>query len=76
MINRSVIKIFANDYPKDYPEPESVVDVLKNKKIVKEMPVVMRERQGGTSSIGSLKSIYYMIKVTLAILVESLRRYQ
>jgi len=76
MINRSVIKIFANDYPKDYPEPESVVAVLKNKKIVKEMPVVMRERQGGTSSIGSLKSIYYMIKVTLAILVESLRRYQ
>ncbi len=76
MINRSVIKIFANDYPKDYPEPESVVAVLKNKKIVKEMPVVMRERQGGTSSIGSLKSIYYMIKVTLAILVESLRRYR
>ncbi|MCI8494392.1 MAG: glycosyltransferase family 2 protein [Lachnospiraceae bacterium] len=76
MINRSVIKIFANDYPKDYPEPESVVAVLKNKKIVKEMPVVMHERQGGTSSIGSLKSIYYMIKVTLAILVESLRRYQ
>ena len=76
MINRSVIKIFANDYPKDYPEPESVVAVLKNKKIVKEMPVVMRERQGGTSSIGSLKSIYYMIKVTLAILVESMRRYQ
>ncbi|MCI8299132.1 MAG: glycosyltransferase family 2 protein [Lachnospiraceae bacterium] len=76
MINRSVIEIFAKDYPKDYPEPESVVAVLRNKKQVKEIPVVMRERQGGSSSIGSIRSIYYMIKVTLAILVESLRRYK
>ena len=53
MINRSVIEIFAKDYPKDYPEPESVVAVLRNKKQVKEIPVVMRERQGGSSSIGS-----------------------
>lgn len=76
MINRSVIEIFAKDYPKDYPEPESVVAVLRNKKRVKEIPVVMRERQGGSSSIGSVKSVYYMVKVTLAILVESLRRYK
>ncbi|NBH13616.1 glycosyltransferase family 2 protein [Lachnospiraceae bacterium] len=76
MINRSVIKIFAKDYPKDYPEPESVVAVLRNKKQVKEIPVIMRERQGGSSSIGSIRSVYYMVKVTLAILVESLRRYK
>ncbi|MEY8390593.1 glycosyltransferase family 2 protein [Lachnospiraceae bacterium 45-W7] len=76
MINRSVIEIFAKDYPKDYPEPESVVAVLRNKKQVKEIPVIMRERQGGSSSIGSIRSVYYMVKVTLAILVESLRRYK
>ncbi len=76
MINRSVLEIFAKDYPKDYPEPESVVAVLRNKKRVKEIPVVMRERQGGSSSIGNVKSVYYMVKVTLAILVESLRRYK
>ncbi len=76
MINRSVIEIFARDYPKDYPEPESVVAVLRKKKHVKEIPVVMRERQGGSSSIRSVKSVYYMVKVTLAILVERLRRYE
>lgn len=75
MINRSVIKIFARDYPKDYPEPESVVAVLRRGKQVKEIPVVMRERQGGSSSIQFWKSIYYMIKVTLAILVECMRKY-
>ena len=76
MINRSVIEIFARDYPKDYPEPESVVAVLRKKKQVKEIPVIMRERQGGSSSIHSAKSVYYMVKVTLAILVERLRRYE
>lgn len=75
MINRSVIKIFAKDYPKDYPEPESVVAVLRRGKKVKEIPVIMRERQGGSSSIQFWKSIYYMIKVTLAILVECMRKY-
>ncbi len=76
MIGKDVIRIFANDYPKDYPEPESVVAILKQGKKVKEIPVIMRERQGGTSSIKLKKSIYYMIKVTLAILVESIRKYK
>lgn len=76
MIGKDVIRIFANDYPKDYPEPESVVAILKQGKKVIEIPVIMRERQGGTSSIKLKKSIYYMIKVTLAILVESIRKYK
>jgi len=76
MINRDVIEIFAKDYPRDYPEPESVVAILRQKKRVKELPVVMRERQGGSSSIRCGKSVYYMIKVTLAILVESMRKYK
>ncbi len=76
MINRDVIEIFAKDYPKDYPEPESAVAILRRKKTIKEIPVVMRERQGGTSSIQFGKSVYYMVKVTLAILAECIRRYK
>lgn len=74
MIGRNVIKLYALDYPKDYPEPESVVAVLRRGMKVKEIPVVMRSRQGGVSSINPSKSVYYMIKVTLAILVESVRK--
>ena len=74
MVNESIIKMYADCYPKDYPEPESVVAVLQAGKKVEEYPVVMRERKEGVSSISPLKSVYYMIKVTLAILVERIRR--
>lgn len=73
LIGKDVIAIFAEEYPKDYPEPESVVRILRKNKNVKEIPVVMRERQGGVSSINPMKSVYYMIKVSLAILVEGIR---
>lgn len=75
MVGRNVIEIFARDYPKDYPEPESVVAVLRKKMIVKEIPVIMHEREGGVSSISPRKSVYYMVKVTLAILIERIRKY-
>lgn len=71
--DKKIIEQFANQYPTEYPEPESVVNVLKNKYKIVEKPVSMREREGGKSSIGALKSIDYMIKVSLAILVDSLR---
>ena len=74
MINKDIIEMFASDYPKDYPEPESIVAILRRKKKVKEIPVIMKERSGGVSSISAGKSIYYMIKVTLAILIESIRK--
>ena len=74
MVNRDIIEMFANDYPKDYPEPESVVAILRKKKKVKEIPVIMKAREGGVSSISPKKSIYYMIKVTLAILIECIRK--
>lgn len=74
MINRDVIKMFATVYPKDYPEPETTVKVLRHKLIVKEIPVIMKERIGGVSSITPIRSIYYMFKVTLAILIERARR--
>lgn len=74
MINRKIMKIFAYDYPKDYPEPESVVAILRKRSKVEEIPVVMKARTGGTSSISPKKSVYYMIKVTLAILIECIRK--
>ncbi|MEG1137033.1 MAG: glycosyltransferase family 2 protein [Lachnospiraceae bacterium] len=75
MVNRDIISLFAKDYPKDYPEPESVVAILRRGKKVEELPVVMRVRNGGISSISMKKSIYYMIKVSLAILIERIRKY-
>ena len=76
MVDKEVIALFAKDYPKDYPEPESVVGILRKGKRVKEIPVIMRDRQGGVSSISYKKSVYYMIKVTLAIFMECIRSHK
>lgn len=73
MVGKRVIADFAENYPKDYPEPETVVAVLRKGYLVREIPVVMKERGGGKSSIGFLNSVYYMIKVSLAILMEVTR---
>ncbi|MBM6948816.1 glycosyltransferase family 2 protein [Mordavella massiliensis] len=75
MVGRNVMALFAVDYPRDYPEPESVVAVLRRRMKVEEIPVIMHEREGGISSISLKKSVYYMIKVTLAILIERIRKY-
>ncbi len=72
MCSRRVMEEFSVDYPQDYPEPETVARLLRKKYKVREIPVVMRERSAGTSSINPAKSVYYMIKVSLAILVERL----
>lgn len=74
MIGKRGIELFAGDYPKDYPEPESTVAMLRRGMKVVEIPVIMKERQGGVSSIRLQKTVYYMIKVTLAILVERMRK--
>lgn len=73
MCNRKVMELFIKDYPRDYPEPESVARLLRHKCRIKEIPVVMHEREAGVSSISLKKSGYYMIKVSLAILIERLR---
>lgn len=65
---------FARRYPDDYPEPESLYWCIRNRLKVGEIPVVMFHRQGGVSSIRALRPAYYMIKVTLGILVDLLRR--
>ncbi|MDE7177650.1 MAG: glycosyltransferase family 2 protein [Lachnospiraceae bacterium] len=68
-VNKRFIDIYANDYPTDYPEPEAIVTAIMHRGRIMEVPVRMRAREGGSSSITSWKSVYYMIKVTLAILV-------
>lgn len=72
VVNRRFIEIYAGDYPADYPEPEAMIIAAVHGGIIKEYPVVMRERENGTSSITFKKSVYYMIKVTLAMLVRRL----
>lgn len=69
---RRAIELFCSNYPYDYPEPESIVTALGHGLTVREVPVVMHERQGGRSSISPLKGAYYMIKVTLAIAISAL----
>lgn len=73
MVNRSTAELFARQYPRDYPEPESIVCLLRRGKKIVEVPVKMRERQGGVSSIRFSGSVYYMVKVSLAVLIERLR---
>ena len=70
VVNRRFINIFAEDYPVDYPEPEAMVIAAVHGGKIMEYPVVMRERENGTSSITLKKSIYYMIKVTLAMVIR------
>lgn len=64
---------FADSYPEDYPEPESLFWCARNGLKVGELPVRMFERQGGVSSIRKLKAAYYMVKVSLAILFDRIR---
>ena len=74
MINRELMGKFTEDYPKDYPEPESVVTVLAQKYKVEEIPVIMSEREEGVSSISLRNSIYYMIKVSFAMFIARLKK--
>jgi len=68
-VSRKYIELFAVRYAQDYPEPESIMDAVLNKAKVIEVPVIMHERIRGESSISALKSLYYMIKVSLSIVL-------
>lgn len=63
------IELFCTNYPIDYPEPESIAVAARRGLAISEVPVIMHERQGGVSSINALASVYYMIKVSLAIVI-------
>ena len=73
-LNRQAIRLFAADYPHDYPEVEGMVMVIRHRLRLREVPVSMRARVHGRSSIGSLASVYYMAKVLLALFVGLFRR--
>ena len=67
-INKDVMKMFSIDYPTEYPEPISSVVTIMNRYRIDEVPVKMKAREGGKSSIHSWKSAYYMINVILSII--------
>jgi glycosyltransferase involved in cell wall biosynthesis len=73
-LNRRAIRLFAADYPHDYPEVEGMVMVIRHRLRLREVPVTMRAREHGRSSIGALGSVYYMAKVLLALFVGLFRR--
>ena len=74
-LDRAGIELFAAEYPHDYPEVESTLVALRSGLRLAQVQVEMRERTTGASSITFLRSLYYIVKVTLALLVASLRRY-
>lgn len=69
-VGRDAMAMFARRYPADYPEPDSLASAISSGLRVKEVPVVMHERMGGTSSIGGFSVVYYMVKVGIAILLS------
>jgi hypothetical protein len=74
-LDRRAIELFAAEYPHDYPEVEATLVALRSGLRLTQVQVEMRERETGTSSITFVRAVYYVVKVTLALLVASLRRY-
>lgn len=72
--NSKILKKFNEYYPKDYPEPETIVLLKRHRYRISEVPVMMQERLNGVSSISPLKSAYYLTKVSLAIIIDVFRR--
>lgn len=70
---RDAFEFLACFSPQDYPEPEGVVLLARNGFRIKEVPIVMHRRQTGRSSIRGIRTVYYMMKVTLALLIAALR---
>jgi glycosyltransferase involved in cell wall biosynthesis len=73
-VNRAVIEFFSRIYPDDYPEVESLVLVHKMRFRMREVPVSMQERTGGTSSITPMRSAYYMVKVLMAVFIDLMKK--
>lgn len=71
--NKNVIRFFARTYPEDYPEVESLVLLHKAGMRVSEVPAVMIDRAAGKSSITVIRSVYYMVKVLLAVFIDLLK---
>lgn len=72
--NRKAIEFYCKNYPEDYPEAEAVVLLRRAGMRLEEVPARMRQRLGGISSITPLRGLYYMVKVTLAIVVDLMKK--
>lgn len=66
---KEATKFFSSNYAQDYPEPEAIVSAALNGFKMKDVAVEMNERMGGVSSINAKRSVYYMIKVSLALII-------
>jgi glycosyltransferase involved in cell wall biosynthesis len=75
LAGRHAIELFAANYPSDYPEPEAIALAARRGLRVEEVPVAMRERQHGKSSIGPARTLYYLIKVSLALMLLPAERH-
>lgn len=69
-VDKRFIEVYASEYSRDYPEPEAIVTAVMYRGKIAEVPVVMNARENGISSINTWKAVYYMIKVTLAVIVR------
>lgn len=72
--SRSALEFLRDRYPSDYPEPESILLLSRHGFRIREVPVTMNERAGGRSSIVGWSAPYYVAKVALAVVMESMRR--
>jgi hypothetical protein len=71
--SRRALALFDTTYPYDYPEPESLAVAAAARLRIVEVPVTMRDRQHGRSSIGGLYAPYYMLKTSLALVLSYVR---
>ena len=72
-VNKNIISFFALNYPVDYPEVDVLVKLYRKKFRIMELPVEMKARKTGRSSITPIRSVYYMIKVTLSLVIETIK---
>ena len=70
--NARLTRLYSIDYAQDYPEPEAIVTGVIHGAKIEEVPVIMHEREGGVSSIRKFKSVYYMVKVSVSIIMKRL----
>lgn len=71
--NKDTISFIMREYPVDYPEPEIIVSLAKNKFRIREIFSQMYSRQGGVSSIPIYKGPYYMLKVIISMIIACIR---
>ena len=69
-VNRKVMNEFSKNYPSEYAEPSTIMEMILKGYTVKEIPVIMHPRQGGKSSISPFKSVYYMLNVCILLFMK------